>query len=797
MTLLPLPIPFSHGRSYCLDSISEQDSNLIELVKCYLHTLPADEVISRIVSITDRVIVEAEFDRRQNEILNRIQRRLSLYTDDELYRRNGLEYRQSRRTRSAERRISGLWRSYRYRPEVADFRTNWLAAKEQMQDPSVIEKEFEIWQTEILIIENIANAEDWELLDGDQDGQAFTNFTNFLDLPTDLRLKIWSHAFPPQTVNVIYDPGQHRFLLLGSPPVLPQIHRETREFYLQTHTLSLGTKTHAASMNFDPVGDILMYSWFPNDDTKTGWPSGEPLSKTHTIPGPDKTSLTTPNSTTNPPNILPISLPTTPAPATPLNASTDGGAGSALSTARPPRACSMSDALINTPPSDLSRALGSGVEDARTPYLQMIAKGLGGGYQPIAGVIIGKEVIAVVGSGTGGFIHGQTYQAHPVACAASLAVQRIIRREGLLPNVQKQGVYLSQLLQNKLGSHRNVGDIRGKGLFWGIEFVQNKETKVPFRKALNVANKISEMALKDFKITLYPGQGTENGVDGDHICFKEYENPSNWGSQPKALLDEALQPTFHTRVLGIYGGNSPYSFELFDQSDSSLPFAAFSSNQNHMDSNRREEVQQVQDALRNSKEAQEAVSTLMDGPLHWSLNPIISGVIFRVASTYRMLMEAESTTNATESSFLGCNPEWAIDVIKEVSKTTAFNAWCHELPVMIHLTDLPEAICDAFGSLISFTLLATENKRLKLRKSELLGALEESEWLDAERESHALWHEYEEIITELDIDHQTNRLNQLHRLITKGIKKMGQEKQLDTEKENTSPCNRALATSPY
>jgi adenosylmethionine-8-amino-7-oxononanoate aminotransferase len=151
------------------------------------------------------------------------------------------------------------------------------------------------------------------------------------------------------------------------------------------------------------------------------------------------------------------------------------------------------------------------------PDLQMIGKGLGGGYQPIAGVIVGKEVVAVVGSGTGSFIHGQTYQAHPVACAASLAVQRIIRREGLLPNVQKQGVYLSQLLQNKLGSHRNVGDIRGKGLFWAIEFVQNKETKVPFRKALNVASTISEIALKFFKITLYPGQGTSNGVDGDHV----------------------------------------------------------------------------------------------------------------------------------------------------------------------------------------------------------------------------------------------------------------------------------------
>ncbi|KFZ02478.1 hypothetical protein V500_00178 [Pseudogymnoascus sp. VKM F-4518 (FW-2643)] len=151
------------------------------------------------------------------------------------------------------------------------------------------------------------------------------------------------------------------------------------------------------------------------------------------------------------------------------------------------------------------------------PDLQMIGKGLGGGYQPIAGVIVGKEVIAVVESGTGGFNHGQTYQAHPVACAASLAVQHIIRREGLLSNVQKRGLYLSQLLRNKLCSHPNVGDIRGMGLFWGIEFVQDKDTKLPFPKALNVASMISEMALKDFKITLYPGQGTANGVDGDHV----------------------------------------------------------------------------------------------------------------------------------------------------------------------------------------------------------------------------------------------------------------------------------------
>lgn len=150
-----------------------------------------------------------------------------------------------------------------------------------------------------------------------------------------------------------------------------------------------------------------------------------------------------------------------------------------------------------------------------------------------------------------------------------------------------------------------------------------------------------------------------------------------------------------------------------------------------MDSNRLGDVQQVQDALRKSEEAQEAVKTLMDGQLHWSLNPTISGIIFRVASTYRMLMGDKSIANGIGS---GCNPELAIDVIKKVSQTTAFNTCYHELPVTIHLTDLPKALCDAFGSVISITLLATENKNLKLKKSEILGVLEGSEeWLDAEQ----------------------------------------------------------------
>lgn len=151
------------------------------------------------------------------------------------------------------------------------------------------------------------------------------------------------------------------------------------------------------------------------------------------------------------------------------------------------------------------------------PDLQMIGKSLGGGYQPIAGVIVSKDVVQAIKTGTGCLKHGQTYQALPVACAAALSVQRIIRREGLLSNVKEQGLHLSGLLQKGLGSHCYVGDIRGVGLFWGIEFVQDRDTKVPFPRALNVASRISEMALKDFKITLYPGQGTADGFHGDHV----------------------------------------------------------------------------------------------------------------------------------------------------------------------------------------------------------------------------------------------------------------------------------------
>lgn len=102
------------------------------------------------------------------------------------------------------------------------------------------------------------------------------------------------------------------------------------------------------------------------------------------------------------------------------------------------------------------------------PDIQTIGKGLGAGYAPIAGLLINKRIVDCLDKGTGAFAHGQTYQGHPVACAAALEVQRIIRDEDLLANVRAKGELLSSLLREKLLGHPHVGNIRGRGLFWGV-----------------------------------------------------------------------------------------------------------------------------------------------------------------------------------------------------------------------------------------------------------------------------------------------------------------------------------------
>ncbi|EFX04672.1 exocyst complex protein exo70 [Grosmannia clavigera kw1407] len=154
------------------------------------------------------------------------------------------------------------------------------------------------------------------------------------------------------------------------------------------------------------------------------------------------------------------------------------------------------------------------------PDIQTMGKCLGGGYQPIAAVLASHEVTDAFSRGTGSFVHGHTYQGHPVACAAALAVQKIVAEEDLLANVRDLGAVLGRLLVQRLGSHANVGNIRGRGFFWGIEFVQDKATARPFPAESQVAMKIAELGLSaQHGIAVYPGSGTADGVSGDHIIL--------------------------------------------------------------------------------------------------------------------------------------------------------------------------------------------------------------------------------------------------------------------------------------
>lgn len=174
------------------------------------------------------------------------------------------------------------------------------------------------------------------------------------------------------------------------------------------------------------------------------------------------------------------------------------------------------------------------------PDIMTMAKSLAGGYDDLAAMLLGKRVVDVLQRGSGIFSHGQTFQASPKACRAGLEVQRIIDEGDLIANVRQQGALLGRLLKEKLGLHHAVGDIRGQGLFWGIEFVAEKRTKEPFAPADAVAQRIHELGedlhghppplypeptnfaaglAEPYNIMLYPGTGTADGRRGDHVLL--------------------------------------------------------------------------------------------------------------------------------------------------------------------------------------------------------------------------------------------------------------------------------------
>ncbi len=154
-------------------------------------------------------------------------------------------------------------------------------------------------------------------------------------------------------------------------------------------------------------------------------------------------------------------------------------------------------------------------QEATPPDIQIIAKGLGGGYQPIGGILIGDRIVRALQNGSGGFLHGQTYQAHPVACAAALEVQRIIREDNLLQNVQAMGKRLETALVERFGNHRHVGEVRGRGLFWAIELVADRAGKTPFDPAQRMNERVKQQAFAR-GLSGYPMGGTIDGTRGDH-----------------------------------------------------------------------------------------------------------------------------------------------------------------------------------------------------------------------------------------------------------------------------------------
>jgi adenosylmethionine-8-amino-7-oxononanoate aminotransferase len=156
--------------------------------------------------------------------------------------------------------------------------------------------------------------------------------------------------------------------------------------------------------------------------------------------------------------------------------------------------------------------------DDVAPDIVTIGKGLGGGYAPIAGMLIGKRIVDSLRQGSASFNHGHTYQAHPMSCAAALAVQRVIRDEDLVRSCAAKGRVLAGLLHEAFAHHEHVGEIRGRGLFWGIEFVEDRKTKKPFKSSLDVGSKIQQKAF-DLGLAVYPGRGTVDGWTGDHVLL--------------------------------------------------------------------------------------------------------------------------------------------------------------------------------------------------------------------------------------------------------------------------------------
>ena len=157
-------------------------------------------------------------------------------------------------------------------------------------------------------------------------------------------------------------------------------------------------------------------------------------------------------------------------------------------------------------------------QEGISPDLLAVAKGLGAGYQPIGAVLVSERIHEAIRRGSGAFRHGHTYMGHPMACAAALAVQRTIRDENLLDAVRTRGALLHTLLDERLGHHPHVGDIRGRGLFRAVELVRDRATKEPFAADRRLHQRVRRQAIAR-GLMVYPAGGTADGERGDHVLL--------------------------------------------------------------------------------------------------------------------------------------------------------------------------------------------------------------------------------------------------------------------------------------
>jgi adenosylmethionine-8-amino-7-oxononanoate aminotransferase len=156
------------------------------------------------------------------------------------------------------------------------------------------------------------------------------------------------------------------------------------------------------------------------------------------------------------------------------------------------------------------------------PDIVVAAKGLSSGYAPLGAVIVSKRVADAIAHGSGAFLHGFTYNSHPISLAAGRAVLRVLREQKLVQaaDVDEPGSIAAMLRSalDELRDAKAVGDVRGIGLLWGVEFVADKTTKQPFASDLNFAGRVAQAAVKR-GLLVYPMQGCVDGVSGDHLLI--------------------------------------------------------------------------------------------------------------------------------------------------------------------------------------------------------------------------------------------------------------------------------------